>query len=135
MSPKARFGLPQQRSVDFRLAAIVKLEGAAADQDLTPTVRGLTDKKTIEDWDLPFEIDRKRFKPADDQYWSKYHATPKAFVSLATGRRLWASRFGQTTSFRMRPDGGDHGRYGFSAARSRPGSSSNSSSGRSRTRP
>ena len=81
----------------------MKLEGAAADKDLTPTVRGLTDKDTIEDWDLPFEIQRGRIKPDDDQYWTKYGATPKAFVSLATGRRLWASRFGQTTSLRIRP--------------------------------
>ena len=85
------------------MAAIVKLEGAAADKNLTPTVRGLTDKSTIEDWDLPFEIQRGRIKPDDDKYWTKYAATPKAFVSLATGRRLWASRFGQTTALRIRP--------------------------------
>ena len=31
----------------------------------------------------------------------------KAFVSLATGRRLWKSRFGQTTALRIRPAPGD----------------------------
>ena len=35
------------------------------------------------------------------QYWDRYGPTPKAFVSLATGRRLWGSRFGQTTSIRV----------------------------------
>ena len=39
--------------------------------------------------------------PADEQYWDRYGPTPKAFVSLATGRRLWGSRFGQTTSIRV----------------------------------
>jgi len=101
--PESSFGLVQERSVDLQLAAIVKLEGAAAGRNLTPTVRGLTDKATIEDWDLPFEIKRGRIKSDDDRYWTKYGATPKAFVSLATGRRLWASRFGQTTSLRIRP--------------------------------
>ena len=102
-APESNFGLLQERSVELCLGAIVKLEGAAADRDLTPTVRGLTDKNTIEDWDLPFEIQRRRIKPDDDRYWTKYGATPKAFVSLATGRRLWASRFGRTTSLRIRP--------------------------------
>ena len=101
--PESTAGLLQERTVELRLAAIVKLEGAAADKGLTPTVRGLTDRKTIEDWDLPFEIKRGRIKSDDDKYWTKFGATPKAFVSLATGRRLWASRFGQTTSFRIRP--------------------------------
>ena len=104
--PETQFGQLHERTAELRLTAIVKLEGAAADKDLTPTVRGLTDKKTIADWDLPFEIDTKRIKPIDDQYWRKYGATPKAFVSLATGRMLWASRFGQTTSLRIRPTAG-----------------------------
>ncbi len=105
-APESNFGLLQERSVELRLAAIVKLEGAAADRDLTPTVRGLTDKNTIEDWDLPFEIQRRRIKPEDDRYWTRYGATPKAFISLATGQRLWGSRFGQTTSLRIPPTAG-----------------------------
>ncbi len=100
--PESHVRTPPERSVDLQLVAIVKLEGAATDKDLTPTVRGLTDRNAIEDWDLPFEIQRKRIKPDDDKYWTKYGATPKAFVSLATGRRLWASRFGQTTALRIR---------------------------------
>src|SRR5208283_4238353 len=67
--PEGTFGLVQERSVDLQLAAIVKLEAAAADKNLTPTVRGLTDKATIEDWDLPFEIKRTRIKSEDDRYW------------------------------------------------------------------
>ena len=101
--PESALGILHERTEKLVLKAIVKLEGAAADKDLTPTVRGLTDKDTIEDWDLPFEIKRERIKPADDRYWTQHGATPKAFVSLATGRRLWASRFGQTTSLRIRP--------------------------------
>ena len=102
--PESTTGLLQERTVKLKLAAIVKLAGAAADKRLTPIVRGLTDKDTIEDWDLPFKLNPGHIKSDDDRYWRKYAATPKAFVSLATaGRRLWASRFGQTTSIRVRP--------------------------------
>ncbi len=52
-------------------------------------------------WDPPFPFDAKRIRPADEKYWNRYGPTPKAFVSLATGRRLWGSRFGQTTSIRV----------------------------------
>ncbi len=99
--PESTTGLLQERTVNLKLAAIVKLAGAAADRRLTPTVRGLTDKATIEDWDLPFPLKPGRIKPADDRYWRQYAATPKAFISLATGRKLWASRFGRTTSIRV----------------------------------
>ena len=71
----------------------------ANDPDLTPYVPGLTDAESIENWDLPFQVDRTR--PEDDDYWEDYRTTPKAFVSLAMGRKLWRSRFGKTTSFRI----------------------------------
>ena len=55
------------------------------------------------DWDPPFPVRRRRVRPKDEEYWDEHRATPKAFVSLATGRRLWGSRFGQTTSIRVAP--------------------------------
>ncbi len=72
----------------------------ANDPDLTPMVKGVTDAETIESWDLPFKIDDK-IRTIDDEYWNYYRTTPKAFVSLKTGQELWASRFGNVTSFRI----------------------------------
>ncbi|MGI9518265.1 MAG: FtsX-like permease family protein, partial [Pirellulaceae bacterium] len=71
----------------------------ANDPWMTPTVPGLTDAESIDNWDLPFDTDNIR--PADDDYWNDYRTTPKAFVSMEQGRELWASRFGNTTSFRI----------------------------------
>jgi putative ABC transport system permease protein len=34
----------------------------------------------------------------DEDYWDERGATPKAFVSEATGRKLWSTRFGSTRS-------------------------------------
>ena len=76
------------------------------DPDLTPEVPGVTDAVSIDNWDLPFETADK-IRPQDDVYWEDFRTTPKAFVSLATGRRLWQSRFGMTTSFRIPVDAGD----------------------------
>ncbi|HEV3417282.1 MAG TPA: FtsX-like permease family protein [Pirellulales bacterium] len=109
--PESLHGEATERTADFRLKAIVELDGAAADPNLTPELKGVTDKKSIANWNPPFKFypDRVRSRAPhneDDLYWQKYHATPKAFVSLATGRRLWSSRFGDTTTWRIPPRSG-----------------------------
>jgi putative ABC transport system permease protein len=70
------------------------------DPDLTPEVPGITDAESIERWDLPFETASK-IRTQDDEYWQNHRTTPKGFVSLATSQRLWKSRFGQVTNFRL----------------------------------
>jgi putative ABC transport system permease protein len=99
--PESAAGAVREQSVELRLAAIVQLAGAAADPDFTPEVPGVTDQLSIANWDPPFPFDARRVRKKDDAYWHDHRGTPKAFVSLATGRRLWASRFGQTTSIRI----------------------------------
>ncbi|HEV7226408.1 MAG TPA: ABC transporter permease, partial [Pirellulales bacterium] len=69
-------------------------------------LQGVTDQGSLANWDPPFPYDstRVRSTPPNDQdekYWDAYRATPKAFISLVTGRKLWGSRFGQTTSIRI----------------------------------
>jgi putative ABC transport system permease protein len=110
------------KPVELRLAAVVQLAGAAADRALVPSVKGMTDELTMANWDPPFPFDAKRIGPEDEKYWNRYGPTPKAFVSLATGRRLWASRFGQTTSLRVAAegDGGRRREPPPNAARSSP---------------
>ena len=41
-------------------------------------------------------------RPQDERFWEQYRTTPKAFVSLEAGQRLWRSRYGELTSFRVR---------------------------------
>ncbi len=72
----------------------------ANDPNLTPEVPGVTDARSIENWDLPFDTAGK-IRPQDDDYWGNHRTTPKAFVSLARGQELWDSRFGNITSFRI----------------------------------
>ena len=71
------------------------------DPDFTPVVEGVTDQETIDDWDPPFPFDRSMVRKQGHTYWDNHRTTPKAFVSLATGERLWGSRFGHETSFRI----------------------------------
>ena len=96
-----------QPPLRLRLAHIVELEKdgqptAAADPHLTPELPGVTDQESISDWDLPFELVEK-IRPQDEDYWVQHRTTPKAFVSLATAKRLWASRWGTISLLRV-PD-------------------------------
>jgi ABC-type lipoprotein release transport system permease subunit len=106
--PPTHQGEPREESATFRLAGIVPLAGVSADPNLTPDFPGITDKLKIGDWDPPFPYDNGRIKRRDEKYWNEYRTTPKAYVNLAAGQRLWGSRFGRLTSIRLAPArGGD----------------------------
>jgi putative ABC transport system permease protein len=87
------------RSAPLRVAQIVPV--ATGDRDLAPLYPGISDSPTLDDWDPPFPVDLRRVRPIDEQYWERYRTTPKAFVSLETGQRLWRSRYGALTSVRV----------------------------------
>lgn len=96
-----------QPPLRLRLAHIVELEKggqptAAADPHFTPELKGVTDQDSISDWDLPFELVEK-IRQQDEDYWDQYRTTPKAFVSLATAKRLWTSRWGTNSLVRVPP--------------------------------
>ena len=105
--PESTHGSVEETETRLRLAAIVNLEGSAADPDFTPEVDGVTDQESIGDWDPPFPFDARAIRDQDETYWDDHGATPKAFVSLETGRKLWGSRFGQTTNLRVVPKEGE----------------------------
>ena len=108
-------GLLSTHEAELRVGAIIPLEGAAADPDLTPEYPGITEATDVVDWDPPFPVDLGLIRPMDEAYWDEYRTTPKAFIPLAAGQQLWASRWGQVTSVRLTPsDGG-----GLEAAASR----------------
>lgn len=121
--PESTHNSQEEKQVAFKLKAIAKLAKPdsefrvrrdkvtrpqylsesptlANDPDLTPVVPGLTDAESIERWDLPFET-ADRIRTVDDDYWSSYRTTPKAFVAPKRAGKLWRSRFGSVTSFRV----------------------------------
>ena len=88
----------------FKLEAIVPMRGLPADRNLAPEYPGISDAKTLADWDPPFPIDLSRVRKVDEEYWDKYRTTPKAFILLETGQKLWGTRWGKLTSIRIAPD-------------------------------
>jgi len=95
------------QSSRFKVRAIVDIKGAAADASLMPEFPGLSGVENCRDWEpgIPIELDKIRDK--DEAYWDNYHGTPKAFVTIGAGRRMWANRYGNTTAIRYAAGEGD----------------------------
>lgn len=98
--------LHEHRPVRLKLRAIVPLRDSAgqptwaADPRLTPELAGVTDQRSIHDWDLPFRLVEK-IRPQDEDYWDQYRTTPKAFVSSSLARQLWKTRWGVVSLLRL----------------------------------
>jgi putative ABC transport system permease protein len=104
--PETLHGQVTEATTRLRIAGIAAMRGAAVDRSLVPEVEGVTDEASIADWDPPFPFDAARVRTVpphdeDDRFWKEYRATPKAFVSLATARRVAAGRFGATTAWHV----------------------------------
>ena len=90
------------RSAAFTFAGVVPMSGAGGDTTLTPEYPGITDAADVSSWDPPFPVDMRRVRKADEDYWDKWRAAPKAFIPLEVGQRLWPSPFGTLSSLRVR---------------------------------
>ncbi len=88
-------------TASFLLRGILPIEGIAADRGIIPTFPGIHDTADMSEWESPFPIDYALIRDKDEAYWDEYGATPKAFISLETGKRLWQNRFGTLTSIRI----------------------------------
>jgi len=110
--PESTHGEVQETRALYTLRGIVPMQGPATDRQLTPELPGVTDKKSLANWDPPFPYDPTRVRSVkpndqDEVYWEEYKATPKAFVNYRAGVKAWSSRFGKSTSLRFAGKPGD----------------------------
>ena len=78
--------------------SVIGMDEAAADSVLTPFLPGLSDAGSCRDWDAGVPVELGRIRDADEDYWDDYRGTPKAYISLEEGQKLWTNRFGNLTS-------------------------------------
>lgn len=90
-----------ETSTKLTVSRVVPIQGVYADRTLTPNFPGLAEAENLSRWDAGPAIDRRRIRDKDEAYWDDYRATPKAFINLDTGQRLWSNRFGTLTAIRF----------------------------------
>ncbi len=83
----------------FRVHSIVPLSGRYADRSLMPEFPGLAKAESTHDWDAGFELIHP-IREQDEAYWKQHRGTPKAWITLAAGQRMWTNRFGSLTAIR-----------------------------------
>jgi len=95
-----------EQSASFRVRAVVPVSGLAADRELMPQFPGIADADHCRDWKPGLPVDVDRIRDQDETWWEQHRGTPKAFISLAAGEKLWRNRFGERTALRLpRVDG------------------------------
>lgn len=115
-NPEVESGLIETKRT-FTLKGVIPLANVADDPHFVPEVPGLTDlkkvggklveRRSMTEWDLPFDVPGGKIRGEDDRFWSKHRTTPKAYVTLKAAREMWGTRFGNTTSVRIVPKQGE----------------------------
>ena len=88
----------------FIVKAVVPMANPIFDRTLMPDFPGMSDAGNCRDWETGAPVDLDKIRDKDEQYWNDYRGTPKAFISLASGKKLWNNAFGQATAFRFKAD-------------------------------
>ena len=95
----------EERSDKFKVGGIIAMDDPRADRTLMPEFPGMTDSANCADWDTGFPMDLDAIRDKDEEYWDTYKGTPKAYISLATGKEIWSNRFGNLTGVRYPQNG------------------------------
>ncbi|MDB6175133.1 MAG: FtsX-like permease family protein [Chthoniobacteraceae bacterium] len=90
----------EERSHEFNVLAVLPMNEPQLNSSWMPDFPGLSDKKNCREWEPGFDIDVTRFRDKDQEYWDAHRGTPKAFINIALGQKLWANRWGDLTAIR-----------------------------------
>jgi len=95
----------KQQSASFKVAGILPMTDSKVSKAWTPEFPGVSDVDNCRDWEPGIPMDMKAIRDKDEDYWDEFKGTPKGFISLAAGQKLWSNRFGNLTAIRI-PDNG-----------------------------
>lgn len=91
----------------FCVKTILPISNPLFDRTLMPDFPGMTEAGNCRDWETGATVNLDKIRDKDEQYWNDFRGTPKAFISIAAGRKLWDNAFGHATAFRFRADSAD----------------------------
>ena len=89
----------------FTVVGVVPTEGPGGDQEVMPPFPGVRELESIGELDqLGFRPDPKLLRThrrENDEYWEARKGAPKAFISKADAKEMWANRYGVATAVRF----------------------------------
>ena len=94
-----------QHSSKFKVSAILPMDHPQVTKAWTPDFPGVSDVDNCRDWEPGIPMDMKAIRDKDEEYWDEFKGTPKGFITLTAGQKIWANRFGELSAIRL-PDEG-----------------------------
>jgi ABC-type antimicrobial peptide transport system permease subunit len=88
----------------FCIKAILPIDNPMFDRTLMPDFPGMSDAGNCRDWETGAPVNLAKIRDKDEQYWNDFRGTPKAFIALTAGQKLWDNAFGHATAFRFLAD-------------------------------
>ncbi|MES2705275.1 MAG: ABC transporter permease [Verrucomicrobiota bacterium] len=82
----------------FPIHAVLPMDHPAVRREWTPNFPGVTESENCRDWKPGIPINQSLIRDKDDAYWKERKGTPKIFLTLNDGQKLWTNRFGGLTS-------------------------------------
>ncbi|MFH1161413.1 MAG: ABC transporter permease [bacterium] len=92
--------LKEQQAV-FRIRGVIPVGNIPFGPAMMPDFPGMSDAGNCRDWETGAPVDMSRIRDKDEAYWNQFRGTPKAFISLEDGQKLWNNPFGTVTEFRL----------------------------------
>ena len=88
----------EEASAEFVIHAVLPMDHPAVRREWTPDFPGVTESENCRDWKPGIPVDQSLIRDRDDAYWKERKGTPKLFLTLNDGQKLWTNRFGSLTS-------------------------------------
>lgn len=95
----------KEEKATFTVGEIIPMNDPRVTKAWTPDFPGVSDVDNCRDWDPGIPMDTKAIRDKDEKYWDDYKGTPKVFIPLEAGQKLWSNRFGNYTAIRFADTG------------------------------
>lgn len=100
-APDATAGKPVLKKRVFKVSCILEDESLYYDHSWVPHIKGVSDKNSVNNWEVSFPIDGRIIKPEDVVYWKEYGTLPRFYINLDEAKELFANSSGTITSVRV----------------------------------
>ena len=91
----------KEENKSFLVKEIIPIENTNSLKTLMPAFPGLSDAGQCRDWETGVPIDLDKIRDKDEDYWNIYKGTPKAYISISSGQKMWQNQFGNLTALRF----------------------------------
>ena len=99
--PKGRREL-SQAATTFKVHSVLPMPEKfekGKESDWTPAFPGLTDERTVEDWEPGFAVDESRIRDKDEDYWDDFRARQRLMSISLQDKRCGATDGGCLQAF------------------------------------